>query len=115
MKKEHLTIEVSDEVFELAKSEKLNVITAHLDPAADKELQEGTRPREVTLKARGTKKDTVSFSVIGSDTVHKGYTVTTKSNRALETMSRNTGRVVIGTPIPAPKVKDNESLPEKSR
>ena len=114
MKKEQLTIEVSEQVYDLAASGSLNVITAHLDPSADKDIQEGLKPTEVSLKARGVKKPVLTYKVIGSDVVSKGYKVTNKKNKLVETMTRNTGRLVIGHQISTKASKEDEVVPSKS-
>lgn len=106
-----MQIQVHKKVYELAKLGVLQVITAHLDPGADKELQEGATPNEITLKARGTQRKGIKFQVVGQpDRVLKGYEVRSTKNDLIDRMNRPTARVVIGPQIKEIK-SDHESPP----
>ena len=65
MKSENLKIEVLEAMFDEAKAGNLIMVTSNLDAEADKKLLEGMKPETVTIKARGTRKHSVTFSLAG--------------------------------------------------
>jgi len=96
MKKENLKINVLEDMFDEAKAGNLVMITSNIDAEADKKLLEGLKPDTVTIKARGTRKHAVTFSVTAVDRVRDGYKVESRNGTTIMVMSRLTGRVHIG-------------------
>lgn len=107
-----MEIHVSSLVYAAAKEGACNVITTHLDPAAEKAILEGARPTQVTIRERGSRRKPITFAVIGAPSrVLKGYTVIRKGpNDVLHTMVRDSARIVIGEVID-PKER-HEAPPE---
>jgi len=111
MKSENLKIEVLEAMFDEAKAGNLIMVTSNLDAEADKKLLEGMKPETVTIKARGTRKHSVTFSVKAVDRVKDGYKVQSRTGKTIMTMSRLTGRVLIGDIVDMDKqeIVNNES------
>lgn len=94
-----MQIQVTEEIYELAKAGKIIMITSHLDPGADKALLEGAQPKTIQLKARGTRRKLLTFAVKSVSKVLKGYTVRSTQGKDLYTLIRTTGRVFIGPQV----------------
>lgn len=110
-----MEIQVSETIYDLAKEGTLKMILANLDPGADKAIQEGSHPKAVTLKARGTRKKGLTFEVQHCDRVMKGYTIKTPKGAMIQQAIRKTARVIIGDPLPTDHNKlttENEIPPE---
>lgn len=110
-----MEIQVAETIYDLAKEGSLKMILANLDPGADKAIQEGTRPKAVTLKARGTRKKGLTFAVEHADRVMKGYTIRSTKGAMIQQAIRKTARVMLGDPLPTANCQlptDYESPPE---
>lgn len=103
-----MEIQVTEQVYELAKKGLLMVITCQLDPGADKAIQEGARPEQITLRARGTRRKGLKFQVKSSGRVHKGYAHEDTRGQLITRMIRTTARVFLGGLVPPP---DHSKLP----